>query len=112
MTFAEQTPTKLSTDARIEVVAYDQNNVVPIHAHTFTATQITFGKDETIEDVQCGDMAAWTPSINQNLPYMMFLKPTTYNSNTNMTVVTNQHTYYFHLMSNKQSVSYRRASVT
>ncbi len=33
---------------------------------------------------------------------MMFVKPTVYDSQTNMTVVTNKHTYYFYLTSNKQ----------
>lgn len=92
--------TALASDARIEVVPYSMNNVVPIHGTTFTTTQITFGQDEIIEDVQNGDLGAWTASINSDLPYMLFLKPTAYGSDTNMTVVTNEHTYYFHLLSN------------
>lgn len=100
--FATIKPIKLASDHRIEVVAYSPYNVVPINGKTFTTTQITFDKDEYIENVQNGDLGAWTVSVDKNIPYMMFVKPTAYNSNTNMTVVTNKHTYYFHLQSNKQ----------
>lgn len=97
---ALEQPTQLASDARIEVVPYSMNNVVPVHGTTFTTTQITFGQDEIIEDVQNGDLGAWTASVNADLPYMLFLKPTADGSDTNMTVVTNEHTYYFHLLSN------------
>lgn len=100
--YAERQPLKLSTDQRIEVVAYSEYDVVPIHGTTFTTTQITFSEDETIENVQNGDLGAWTASISKTSPNMMFVKPTTYDSHTNMTVVTNKHTYYFTLDSNAQ----------
>lgn len=102
VTYAEQTPLQLSTDNRIEVVSYSPNNVVPIHGTMFTTTQITFSKHEFIENVENGDLGAWTANISKDIPYMMFVKPTVYNSHTNMTVVTNKHTYYFYLASNKQ----------
>lgn len=98
--WATEKPMPLASDHRIEVVAYSGSNVVPIHGTTFTTTQITFGKNEIIENVQNGDLGAWTASISHDLPNMMFIKPTVNGSNTNMTVVTNKHTYYFHLTSN------------
>jgi len=94
---ALEIPQKLSTDPRISIVAYDPNNVVQINGTTFTATQIIFSDSESIQEVQNGDLGAWTSSINKNLPNMIFIKPTTDHSETNMTIVTNQHTYYFHL---------------
>jgi type IV secretion system protein VirB9 len=97
--YADTTPLKLSSDSRIEVVAYSPFNVVPIEGTVLTATQITFGRDEFIETVQCGDLGAWTASVNKDLPYMLFVKPTVYGSQTNMTVITNKHTYYFELQS-------------
>jgi type IV secretion system protein VirB9 len=100
--YAKITPLKMSTDARIEVVPYSAYNVVPIHGTTFTSTQIIFAKNEFIENIQNGDLAAWTASVDKNIPYMLFIKPTVYGSNTNMTVVTNKHTYYFHLVSNSE----------
>ena len=95
-------PIRLASDRRIEVVSYSPYNVVPTEGTTFTTTQITFGKNEFIEDVQNGDLGAWTASINKDLPNMLFVKPTAYDSHTNMTVVTNKHTYYFQMTSNKR----------
>ena len=98
-TLAVEHARSLATDSRIKVVAFQEDNVVPVQATTFTTTQISFGKDEVIENIQNGDLGAWTVSIQKGLANMMFLKPTILGSNTNMTVVTNRHTYYFHLMS-------------
>jgi type IV secretion system protein VirB9 len=99
VSFATQSPLKLSTDSRLEVVTYSEVNIVPIHGTTMITTQIAFGQDEYIKNVQNGDLGAWTASIDKNLPYMMFVKPTAFHSNTNMTVVTNKHTYFFELIS-------------
>lgn len=96
---AAQAPRPLASDYRIRVVPYDPDNVVQIKGSTMTTTQISFDKDETIEDIQSGDVAAWTLDVQKQLPNMLFLKPTMADSNTNMTVVTNEHTYYFHLNS-------------
>jgi len=99
-TLAVQAPSPQAADSRIAVVNYNPNQVVPIEATTFVSTQIVFGKNEVIENVQNGDLSAWTASINKALPYMLFLKPTVNQSHTNMTIVTNKHTYYFDLQSN------------
>lgn len=104
---AEMHPIRLSSDHRIEVVAYSPYNVVPIHGTTFTTTQVTFNKDEFIQNVQNGDLGAWTASISKDIPNMMFVKPTAYNSHTNMTVVTNKHTYYFTLTSNAEGQAHQ-----
>lgn len=98
--FAVENARSLATDSRIKVVAFQRDNVVPVIASTFTTTQIVFGHDEVIENIQNGDLDAWTVSVQKGLPNMMFLKPTILGSDTNMTVVTNLHTYYFHLTSN------------
>lgn len=97
--FAVEKPRALATDHRIRVVNYQPDNVVLMNATTFTAMQIVFGSDEMIENIQGGDLSAWTLNIPKDLGYMMFLKPTIADSNTNMTVITNKHTYYFHLIS-------------
>ena len=101
--FAVEKPRSLASDQRIKVVAFDPNNVVPVHANTFTSTQLIFSKNEYIKDIQNGDLDAWTASVQKGLGNMVFIKPTILGSNTNMTVVTNLHTYYFHLMSNKKT---------
>lgn len=96
---ALEKPRALATDHRIRVVNYQPDNVVLMNATTFTAIQIVFGNDEAIENIQGGDFSAWTINIPKDLTYMIFLKPTIADSNTNMTVITNKHTYYFHLIS-------------
>lgn len=94
---AEQQAQALATDQRLKVVNFDRYNVIPVKGATFITTQIIFGQGEVIENIQNGDLAAWTVSIDPNLSNMLFLKPTVAKSETNMTVVTNQHTYYFQL---------------
>ena len=98
----------LMTDHRIQVVPFEENNVVPVEASTFTTTQIVFGKSEAIENIQNGDLDAWTVSVQKGLPNMLFLKPTILGSHTNMTVVTNHHTYYFQL--NSQIMRYKNSN--
>ena len=93
----QQIPQPLSTDHRITQVVYQPNNIVPIYGKPFISTHITFNADETIHNVQSGDLAAWTITVNQGMPHMLFIKPTVEQSDTNMIVVTNQHTYYFEL---------------
>lgn len=95
--FANQVPKPLTTDPRIRIVAYDSNNVVSIAGSQLVQTVIQFGDDETITGVESGDSVAWAVSINKTRPNLLFIKPTVDSSDTNMTVVTNQHVYQFHL---------------
>jgi len=99
--FAVQKPRSLSTDKRIKVVTYQKNNVVNIYGTTFVTTQVVFGKGERVADIECGDLPAWTATVPKFAQNTVFFKPTITNSNTNVTVLTNKHTYYFHLTSNK-----------
>lgn len=97
MGFAAQVPVPLTSDARIQQVVFNPNNVVKVTGSPMTTTQIMFADDEVIKEVQNGDTAGWSSSLNPSLPNMMFLKPVVKDSDTNMTVVTNQHLYYFEL---------------
>jgi len=96
---AQAKPRSLSLDNRIKQVVFQENNVVPVTATTFNTTQLVFGKNEAILAVENGDLDAWTVDIQSAIPNMLFLKPTVVDSNTNMTVITNKHTYYFQLNS-------------
>lgn len=98
---AQAIPRSYSEDKRIFRVNYQDHNVTPLHGTTFTVTQVLFGKDETVIDVEGGDTAGWMVKHNAQLPNMVFIKPTLLGSNTNITVVTNKHSYYFHATSNK-----------
>jgi type IV secretion system protein VirB9 len=102
MVLAAVTPTPYPQDNRILHVGYQDNNVVSMQAQTFISTQLVFGVDERILDVEGGDRAGWMVTYQKNLPNMLFVKPTQLDSDSNITVVTSRHTYYFHVTSNKQ----------
>ena len=109
--YAAEKPRSLATDRRIKVISYQPNQVYPVQANTFIDTQIKFGANEVIEEIQNGDLTAWEAKVPKGLSNMLFIKPTIENSSTNMTVVTNKRTYYFYLesesaMSNKLDATY------
>ncbi|MXO85912.1 type VI secretion protein [Altererythrobacter aurantiacus] len=86
-------------DARLREVIYDPAQVVLIEGRAKIQATITFGEDETIENVAIGDSAAWqvTPNKRANL---LFLKPLAPRAATNMTVITDRRTYFFDLVAN------------
>ena len=53
--FSAITPTPYPADNRILQVSYQDNNVVTIKGQTFTSTQLVFGADERVLDVEGGD---------------------------------------------------------
>ena len=108
---ATLTPEPYPEDARILKVAYQNNNVIPIQGQTFTSTQIVFGVNERILNVDGGDRDGWIVTYQKNLPNMLFIKPTTLlGSNSNITVVTTRHTYYFHVVNNKDSQHHEKST--
>lgn len=84
-------------DARLVERLYDPAQVVQIDGRTNVQTTIRFGEDERIENVAIGDSQAWqvTPNKRANL---LFVKPLAQRASTNMTVVTDRHTYLFDLV--------------
>lgn len=99
---AQNNPVSFSTDSRIKHVVFQDNNVIPIQGITFTTTQIQFGDKEEILDIEGGDSTAWMVTYHPELSNTVFVKPTILDSSTNLTVITNQHAYYFHLTSNRK----------
>jgi type IV secretion system protein VirB9 len=95
---AENKPIELATTPYISNVAYEQSNVVPITGTPMTTTNIIFGKDETVVGASTGDLTSWEVS-QADIPNILFVKPTRVGSNTNLTVYTNKHRYFFHIMS-------------
>lgn len=89
-------------DAPVQTISYQENAVVTIKGHTFTSTQLVFGNKEKILDVEGGDRDGWVVTYQKNLPNMIFIKPTVLGSDSNITVITTRHTYYFHVLSNKE----------
>lgn len=96
---------KEETAPQIKVISYHPNQVISLEGRHFIATSIQFAKQEKIIGVYIGDMVAWTYAINPSTPYILFLKPTLDVSDTNMSVITNQHMYHFHLVANKNTAS-------
>lgn len=101
MVLAENRPTPTLKDERVKIVPYQEDNVVPVYGRTFTTTQIIFSSDEYVKGVEGGDSAGWIVDYKDKMPNMIFIKPTVFDSNSNMTVVTNKHSYYFKVKSNK-----------
>lgn len=99
---AQNNPTALVSDYRIKEVIYRENDVIPIHGAAFTTTQIKFSDKEEILDIEGGDTSAWMVTYHSELPNMVFVKPALLHSNTNMTVITNKHAYYFQLISDRK----------
>jgi len=93
------TPAMAQRDPRMVERLYDPTEVVRIEGKTNVQTTIRFGDDESIENVAIGDSQAWqvTPNRRANL---LFVKPLAPRATTNMTVVTNRHTYLFDLVAN------------
>jgi type IV secretion system protein VirB9 len=84
-------------DARLVDRLYDPSQVVRIAGKVGVQASIKFAEDEHIENVAIGDSQTWqvTPNKRAN---MLFVKPLTERATTNMTVVTDRHTYLFDLV--------------
>ncbi|MCB2068081.1 MAG: TrbG/VirB9 family P-type conjugative transfer protein [Erythrobacter sp.] len=86
-------------DARLQERLYNPAEVVRIEGQVNVQSTIQFGEGEAIENVAIGDSTSWqvTPNRRANL---LFVKPLAPRASTNMTVVTNRHTYLFDLVAN------------
>lgn len=89
-------------DPRLVERFYDPGKVYKIYGRPKVQTTITFGDGEKIENVAIGDSNAWqvTPNKRANI---LFVKPLSSSAATNMTVVTNKHTYLFDLVTSTKS---------
>ena len=84
-------------DARLTQRLYNADEVVRIDGRIGVQATVAFAEDEHIENVAVGDAESWqiTPNKRANL---LFVKPLAATARTNMTVVTDRHTYYFDLI--------------
>ena len=91
-------------DPRLVNRLYDEAQVVLVEGKANVQTTIRFGEDELIENVAIGDSQAWqiTPNKRANL---LFVKPLAERAATNMTVITNRHTYLFDLVANPRNAT-------
>ena len=91
-------------DTRIRTLAYDPEQIVRILGRAGIQSTIEFGADERIENVAVGDSSAWQITPNRRAS-LLFVKPLTARSRTNMTVVTDRRTYMFDLVSEGKTSS-------
>ncbi|MFB0612700.1 TrbG/VirB9 family P-type conjugative transfer protein [Aurantiacibacter poecillastricola] len=84
-------------DPRLVERLYDPTQVVRVEGKVNVQSTIQFGENEAIENVAIGNSQQWqvTPNRRANL---LFVKPLEPRAATNMTVVTNRHTYLFDLV--------------
>jgi type IV secretion system protein VirB9 len=84
-------------DPRLVERLYNPDEVVRIDGKAGVQATIRFDEDEHIENVAIGDSLKWqvTPNKRANL---LFVKPLAERAATNMTVVTDRHTYLFDLI--------------
>jgi len=89
-------------DSRLVSHEYDKDEVVRIDGRLGVQATIGFGDDEHIENVAVGDSRKWqiTPNKRANL---LFVKPLEAGARTNMTVVTDRHTYFFDLVASARA---------
>jgi type IV secretion system protein VirB9 len=84
-------------DDRLIQHAFSDNEVVRIDGKAGVQATIAFGDGEAIENVAVGDSQAWQITPNKRAD-LLFVKPLEAKARTNMTVVTNRHTYFFDLV--------------
>lgn len=89
-------------DDRLVHHAYNENEVVRIEGRAGVQATIAFGQGETIENVAVGDSQSWQITPNKRAD-LLFVKPLEGTARTNMTVVTNRHTYFFDLVASPRA---------
>ena len=87
----------LAGDARLLTRPYDANAVVQVDGRAGVQASITFAPDEHIENVAIGSSNSWqiTPNKRANV---LFVKPVLSDARTNLTVITDQRSYFFDLV--------------
>jgi len=93
-----------ASDNRIRTLTYDPNEIVRIVGRAGIQSTIEFAPDERIENVAVGDSSAWQITPNRRAS-LLFVKPLTSHSRTNMTVVTDRRTYMFDLVAGDKSAA-------
>jgi type IV secretion system protein VirB9 len=95
-------PAVSTADDRLLVRPYSENEVVRIDGRAGVQATIAFGTGEAIENVAVGDSQTWQITPNKRAD-LLFVKPLDSTARTNMTVVTNRHTYFFDLVASAKA---------
>ncbi|NKJ43942.1 TrbG/VirB9 family P-type conjugative transfer protein [Novosphingobium sp. SG720] len=86
-----------AADARVQHLAFHENQVIAIAARPGYEATIAFADGEQVENIAIGSSAMWQITPNRRAD-RVFVKPTSARAvATNMTVITDRHTYLFAL---------------
>jgi type IV secretion system protein VirB9 len=87
---------ELPQDERIKILPYDETDVYTLTTKPGYQTNVVFGRGEEVITISVGDRSFWqiVPAGNR-----MFIRPMNEDVTTNMTVITNRHSYQFDLKS-------------
>ncbi|QCP55124.1 type VI secretion protein [Trinickia violacea] len=97
---AAKVPRALETDRRVREVRYDPNQVYEVTSTYGYTTTIEFGANERILNSALGDTIGFEVGKFRN---HLVLKPVEADAQTNLTVTTSAHVYYFHLTSSRSA---------
>ncbi len=83
-------------DTRIKIIPYEETDVYTLTTKPGYQTNVVFGRGEEIQTISVGDRSFWQiiPAANR-----LFIRPMNEDVTTNMTVLTNRHSYQFDLKS-------------
>ncbi|MCW5589109.1 MAG: TrbG/VirB9 family P-type conjugative transfer protein [Legionellales bacterium] len=100
-------PKAYPSDPNIAWVNFQAHNIVPIFVPMLQQVTLNFSHNETVIQANNGDQKVWhinkPSSLLQN---HLVIKPTSLESNTHLTVFTNQHVYYFQLITDPKHSLY------
>lgn len=94
LSLAAVEPDPSRKDPRIKNVTYSESDVVELTTNFFRYTMIEFADHESYVYHFVGEPLAWDVQPKE---HRLFVKPTDYNPDTNMTVVTDKRVYLFKL---------------
>jgi type IV secretion system protein VirB9 len=92
----------LPIDARVKLLMYDEADIYTITTRYGYQTNLVFSGSEEVQTISVGDRSLWQiiPSGNR-----LFIRPMADDVTTNMTILTNKHSYQFDLKSLPADVS-------
>ncbi|MDK2756128.1 MAG: TrbG/VirB9 family P-type conjugative transfer protein [Blastomonas fulva] len=86
----------MPSDPRLRTIEYQPEQIVRLEVATGYQLSVEFAPDEKIETVAVGDSGAWLVTANQRGTHL-FIKPTSGDADSNMTVITDTRVYLFDL---------------
>jgi type IV secretion system protein VirB9 len=95
--WGEVIPKGMKNDLRLRTALYDPAQVYTIETDLKLATTIRFGEGERFKAVIVGDTESFQVDPLAELGNVLAIKPHVAGAHTNMTVITNQHSYAFEL---------------